>query len=721
MDKPENTSSVNNLKDFNFDNNINNEIILNQSTVSSSNDLRNESLKLSIIKQQSKSIKTTKEKQPPFIQTYFLKVKRGTFWSERTLVLTDNLLQYYKDNGEKRFEEKIEYCKLTGEEDKNDFKKHMIILSSEKKLFEDVKIMNNEKYIKIDNKTGKIVKDKQGLVEFIKDFNFLKQKNKENIMTLDKSRTIERALTQKIKNPEKENIDNESLTNNNVNQSAINNYDNDAISEIKLKAQTMKNQDFIDMANKEYKEYNNNSNKKDKAESQQEIKDSVTPGNISEKSDIKKSLNTENTEKVQNNNITNSTNTTTIPKDNAIAEISNKEECIKENKLETKPSNNKIFCMTLENIINNSIKVPLTEIYKTLINEKEESFSYYNNSRISSNKNLESLNNLTTLIDYHHQKKLKLTNELILHNSKQTNFLIEDNLILLFGCLLISLSFCLRNNDIFMPSISLIALSLAFILLCIIINKKRMSNINTSSANSNVKGLFSTKLSSDLLKKKISPNSIIKLSSFINEEAKEVSNLFSNGKLAKEYSKYLISVNDSSEGGLEYTYQNTFVEGEEGETKIVIKRLALKRKNLFLIGEFIKDDLLKLIAIESYETPENIEKTSILDTSTLNTTTTSINGENESDITKVSIYLSLDTVFKNNLPDTIEASFLESLDLVYNYFNLRNFNEIITNSNVLELNNALIREALIDSNEKNNKNIRSVSQIIDRSSLYEFK
>ena len=579
-----------------------------------------------------------------FKAKYFIKVKRGAFWSERIVVLNENLIQYFKSEGEKRFEEKLITCNLEKEENSKDPLKHLIVLTSKKDAFEDVKLMNSDK--NFEKKNGKVTKTRAGLEEFIFDFNDLtkriigeKAKLRNTINETKEKEKIEKVMK------EKENENEKSVKDENVKSIT----QSSQIESIPLTTESviLHKEETID----------SNANANDGADATQEA----------DYTDI--SL-----------------------------------------KAEKKPSHqnqNKVFCMKVEKVVNDSIKIPLTEILKTLVNEPEEEFKYVNNVRISSNHSLNDLNYFTTIVENYNKPIVEKHNEECLELLAEQQNETRNIFIISFLCFLYLLIFQLdfSNNELgeeshTNPSFSsitekgnflmsnhlkliflLVAFIFSFISLFIFRGKTREE---LESKQFMYKPVYSS----------IDSNSVIKLTSFINENFKDTIEFFSNSKYSKEYLKNLdnISIGETEKDGLEYSFTEnsskiSYIDGKsvmkslfgekeknkDSKLNFKVKRLALKRKDLFIIGEFAGNNLLKLTCVES--AGEGVE------------------------FCKVSVFIPLRTVIKNELSEVILNSLIDSLDLVLNFFQNKNFNETISSPGVLEMNNFFLNRGLKSSSK----------------------
>ena len=325
---------------------------------------------------------------------------------------------------------------------------------------------------------------------------------------------------------------------------------------------------------------------------------------------------------------------------------------IESSKNESKES---FHCMRIEKVISNSLDVPLTEIFKTFLNQNFDSTINFNSSEISTNTNLDYLNCIFNKKSDFLNEKISITDQIQSNNLESIKKDKKGNLVLETLCLL-SLNLFFKgfdNNFLLINGITFI-----FLIILIFLNKPLILKKDQLYHHN---------------------NAIVKITNFLNFSFTDIVEFFSSSKKTKDFMENLYSIDDYNKEALKLT----FMEGSK-EIVLNIKRLAVKRKNLFLIGEFITNDLIKLTSIECF---------------------------NEY-YCKISVFLSMDSCNKHCVPEVFISNTLNSINMILAYFNKREFNELTKNLNSIEINNLLLRS---------NSTVEKAKSTGKKISIYDFK
>ena len=275
------------------------------------------------------------------------------------------------------------------------------------------------------------------------------------------------------------------------------------------------------------------------------------------------------------------------------------------------------LCINIEKVLYNSIKIPLLEILKSLLNENLIYSIVNDYSTISINEN-------SDLFSYFRDKSNK--DENIFIDKKLNTF---HSIYLVTLIVLINLLFNIVYDD--KSLYNLFILSCLFILLLLII------------ITSNRKIKFNTK------EIKPSNTSILKSSVLINVNAKDVYKVLSNNTSINEFLKNLTSFS-SSEGIMKYNFSDQ----NNVNFELKVKRLGMKRNKFYIIAEFIEEDLFKMILIESPVINNNISE------------------ETDYSYCKVSVFLNLSLYGKYSIPNFIFFNQISFTNKLYSHFSTKN-------------------------------------------------
>lgn len=537
---------------------------------------------------------------------FLVKLKRGAFWSERILVLTDKKLMYFKKDGEKRFDEDISSCKISSEQFSNEIKKHTITISSTNNKFDDIKLINDESNMSSTNGVVSLIKP--GLSDFIKEFNALKNNsnNKE-----EKIRNTEKFSTQKI--------------------------NRDDISKklefSESKIETTDNESNFDLTNSKKVDTITNS-KNEILTPTNHISSSAIINSKNYETDIIDSSNLVSLEKNQSNSKANSQSTSTH-----------------------------IHHMKMDKVIYNSSEIPLTEILKTFICEPEICCGSLFGSKITSNFNLDLLRKIPKPYELSYLSEISNIEEQINDVSSNENKNHKSSLILIISILsyylISSLNF--NNNDFNLYTFvaeNLLNICILLFALIIFLFFSSSSQLEVRTVGEMCKEYKEKSLH-------FSTDSTLKVSYYFQHSFNTLVDFFKSYQNTKEYMKNIENIDDSKkEEGLIYVMNNGT---KDKVVRFKVKRIAIKRNSLFIIAEYVNNDLLKMIVVEKVSRNEEKEN----------------NQEQEINFSKVSVFIPVNVTLKHKIPETYIHNSIESLHLVDQLFLRNNMNSIPQDLNQL--------------------------------------
>lgn len=566
----------------------------------------NKTKKESVNNEENENNKKSNSKSKTFLK-FLVKLKRGAFWSERILVLTDTKLMYFKRDGEKRFDEDLSSCKISSEQFSGELKKHTIIISSTNNKFEDIKLINDESNMSSNN--GVVTLIKPGLSDFVKEFNQIKMSS---VDKEEKLRNTEKFSTQKVNREDiskklafseskTEKTDNES----NFDLSASNVNDNlllKSITPVKhiSSSAVLGNQ-------------NNESN------------------DIIDKSNVIINENTMSNQKVSSQNTSTSTH---------------------------------IHHMKMDKVIYNSVDIPLTEIFKTFICEPDICNDSMYGSKISSNFNLDlmaklpkydEISNLTVISEME-----KNINEISANENK--NY--KSSLVLISGIMLhyllttVYFKKPLELFNIYELDKMTVIVSMLLVILLYKIFFSKYNELETRSTNELYKEYKESAIH-------FSNDATIKASYYYPHSFNTLVDFFKSYHNTKEYMKNLEQIDDTKkEEGLIYSMNNG---SKDKIIKFKVKRIAIKRNSLFIIAEYVNNDLLKMTTVEKVLRNEENEN------------------ENEISFCKVSMFIPINVIIKHKIPETFIYNSLESLQIIEQIFLKNNFNSLPSDLNQITI------------------------------------
>ena len=535
---------------------------------------------------------------------FLVKLKRGAFWSERILVLTEKKLMYFKKDGEKRFDEDISSCKISSEQFSNEIKKHTIIISSTNSKFDDIKLINDESNMSSTNGVVSLIKP--GLSDFIKEFNTLKNNsnNKE-----EKIRNTEKFSTQKINRDE-------------ISKKL-------EFSESKI--ETTDNESNFDLTN----------SKKD---------DNI----INSKSEILTPIN-----HISSSALINSKNNETdiIDSNNLVLLEKNQSN----SKVNTQTASTHIHHMKMDKVIYNSSEIPLTEILKTFICEPEICCDAFFGSKITSNFNLDLLRKIPKPYELSYLTEISNIEEQINDVSLNENKNHKSSLILIISILSYNLisSLNFNNNDFNLYTFvteNLLNISILLFALIVFLFFSKSNELEVRSVGEMCKEYKEKSLH-------FSTDSTLKVSYYFQHSFNTLVDFFKSYQNTKEYMKNIENIDDSKkEEGLIYVMNNGT---KDKVVRFKVKRIAIKRNSLFIIAEYVNNDLLKMIVVEKVSRNEETET------------------NQEINFSKVSVFIPVNVTLKHKIPETFIHNSIESLHLVDQLFLRNNMNSIPQDLNQL--------------------------------------
>lgn len=302
------------------------------------------------------------------------------------------------------------------------------------------------------------------------------------------------------------------------------------------------------------------------------------------------------------------------------------------------------LCMSIDKTLHDSAKIPLPEILKSLINEEEQDVINYGNSRLSSNRPGKS--HLHFLFNFNKVGKESSKIEI-----EETRTGKKRNLAgVLVAILLITLYIVLTVNQLDILEWIEIAGCALSIGICLF--EMRKANL--------VDEPFS------YFPKPPDANALITVTSWVNEDSKDVFSTVAKVKFSKEYLKGL-SYCEEQEGSSTFVYNTG--NKENPEFKMKIKRLALKRRGFQIIAEFLEGDLFKLILIENakYLTPQDSSKI--------------LNDLEKKSLCKLTTFIPLGIFAKKKIPSSILQSHIDSNNNLLSYLHVSDFSYIAKTGN----------------------------------------
>lgn len=610
------------------------------------------------------------------VKIFSIKVKRGIFWSERIACIKNNMFVYYNYSGEKRFEHAISDCVLKIVSSINSKEAEGVLLSKSKK-FTEIRIKDGIKYDK---------KINNGLRGILIELEIKKEELNRY------SRLIEKRISIDALNKDFDNLNSVRCSDSNV-------------------TDLVGFKEYTSNFNKITDKIINDSFKNDKKISENDslYEDCLEINNLEDKNCFKESK----TSIDISNNINIDVNYN--EKVNINACNSNN----KINMLNNEDTKKKSFlCVSIPKAIFKSNDVPITEIYKSCINEPELKVINKDNSRISFNRSIECLNNFHNV---ELTSKMKTLYDLSNNKYKEASFIFNMSTIkLLMILVIISYMFFINvthvinisKNNYYNNTSIVVAKSKEIKQLKkedidinydidIISNtyEENKHNKDTVINNYYYKFDFIFKKISNLFEidyynqkriiiaielivisiiikllisyyqtlKHAKTNTfcynnnledsclIAKTVTYVNEHGNEVFSHLSKGLYNKKIFSNLVK-HERNNGYMTYSY----IFDNNLAYDMSVKRLAFKKKGLFSIAEFFNDDLYKLTVIESL----------------VNNNANNINFEKSQEefkFSKITIFMPLFIYTKYNIPNLLFFSNINSCDIINKLYNKNDY------------------------------------------------